>query len=219
MITHHPTAELLVDYAGGATPEPLALLLASHLSICPRCHAAADELEAVGGALLDDLAPAALAEDALARTLARLDAPEAARPLPPEPDSETRALLPRPLWPYVGTGLSTLDWRWRGPALREAVLATPVPGWRASLLRLAPGGSVPVHTHRGTEYTLMLAGGLTNRRTGDHIERGDLEIADGACEHEQVADAAGECLCLAVLDAPVRLSGPLGWVVNPLLKV
>jgi putative transcriptional regulator len=33
-----------------------------------------------------------------------------------------------------------------------------------------------------------------------------------------VADEGEECLCLAVLDAPVRLRGLLGRVANPFLK-
>jgi len=218
MITHHPTMELLVDYAAGAMPEPLGLLLAAHLSICALCNQVAGELEEIGGALLDGLPAAALEDDALARTMARLDVPDAATTRPPAPDAETQALLPRPLWPYIGGGLSRLSWGWRGPAMREAVLSVPVAGWRVSLLRVQSGGTVPAHTHRGTEYTLVLTGGLTNRRDGDHIGRGDVDIADSTSEHAQVADADGECLCLAVLDAPVKFFGPLGWIANPLQR-
>lgn len=219
MITHHPTSELLVDYAGGAMPEPLGLLMAAHLSVCGLCAAQSAELDEIGGAMLEALPAASLDDDALARTVARLDEPApAAEPPPAEPDAETRSLLPRPLWPYVADGLSRLKWAWRAPALREAVLPVRAAGWRVSLLRLQPGGAVPAHTHVGTEYTLVLAGGLTNRRNGEHIETGDVDIADATCAHEQVADPGESCLCLAVLDAPVRFTGPLGRLANPLLR-
>jgi len=218
MITHHPTDELLVDYASGAMPEPLGLLMAAHLSLCGACNAQSGRLDDVGGALLGGLPEAEMAQDALARTMARLAEPETPAAAVPEPDAETRTLLPAPLWSYVGGGLARLNWARRGPALREAVLPVPVAGWRVSLLRLEAGGSVPKHTHRGMEYTLVLAGGLTNRQDGDHIARGDLDIADSSREHQQVADAGMDCLCLAVLDAPIRITGPLGWVANPFLK-
>ena len=102
--------------------------------------------------------------------------------------------------------------------MRETLLPTAVPGWRVSLFRVTPGGVVPAHRHGGTEYTLVLAGGLTDRSNGDHIERGDVDIASGDHVHRQRADSGDECLCLAVLDAPIRLEGPLGWIANPFLR-
>jgi putative transcriptional regulator len=75
--TYHPGGERLVDYASGALPEPLALLVATHLALCPRCRRATAELEAVGGALLEGLAPAPLAADRRPRALARLENPAA----------------------------------------------------------------------------------------------------------------------------------------------
>ncbi len=218
MIEHHPAPELFLDYAAGGMAEPLSVLMACHASLCPSCHAEIDRLETVGGALLETLAPEALADNSLNEILVRLDereAPEAPLPLF---DAETAALLPAPLRPYVGASLADLRWRWRGPSMREVILPVGVDGWQVSLFRVRAGGIVPAHRHGRTEHTLVLQGGLTDRNGGRHIAAGDVETADSGHIHRQIADEGAECLCLAVLDAPIRLTGPLGWIANPLIE-
>jgi putative transcriptional regulator len=85
-------------------------------------------------------------------------------------------------------------------------------GGIASLLKIAPGAGLPLHTHRGNELTLVLSGGFTDE-TGA-FRRGDLEVADGALEHRPVAMPDQPCICLAVTDAPLNFRGPLGWFFN-----
>jgi putative transcriptional regulator len=219
MIRHHPDEAFLFDYAAGSLPEPMAILIAAHVALCPHCAAEVARMEAVGGAMLEDVAADSAGIDAaLDNVLARLDEPEPAPAPLPELDAETRRILPSPLWPYVGRSLSRQRWRWRGPAMREILLPTGVPGWQVSLFSVKPGQSVPLHGHAGHEHTMVLKGGLTDRAAGLHMARGDVESADAERTHDQVADAGEDCLCLAVLDAPVRIHGPLGWVANPFLK-
>jgi putative transcriptional regulator len=218
MIRHHPGIDLLTDYAAGTLAESVALVIACHASLCPACRAQVAKLEAVGGALIGELAPAALDDDALARALARIERPdpERAEPAAPALDSETRAVVPAPARRYLDRGLARLKWRWRGPALREAALAVPGAGFRASLFRMKPGASAPRHTHSGHEYTLVLDGGFADG--GERYDRGDFALADASRTHVQVADETEGCLCLVVLDAPVRLSGLLGAVANRFLR-
>jgi putative transcriptional regulator len=33
-----------------------------------------------------------------------------------------------------------------------------------------------------------------------------------------VADAGADCICLSFTDAPLRFTGPLGWVLNRLVR-
>lgn len=79
MIRHHPTEDRLAAYAAGGSSEAESLLVASHLVLCPDCRRRVGDYEALGGMLLEALPAEPLAEDSLARTLARLDrtAPEA----------------------------------------------------------------------------------------------------------------------------------------------
>ena len=74
MIAHRPPEELLLGYASGALPEPIALVVASHAALCPETAREIGRLERLGGTLLDGLAPAELKSGALDRALAALAA-------------------------------------------------------------------------------------------------------------------------------------------------
>lgn len=215
MPTHHPSEELLIDYAAGAAREPVALLVATHLALCPECRAAVARLEALGGALFQDAAPEPLAADALAQALSSLDAaPEppagAATGAASAPEAALDLRVPRPLRDYLGD-LDRAAWRRRGPIAEAAVLAD-FPGFKTRVLRIPGGTAIPQHTHEGSEWTLVLAGGFSDSQ--GHYLRGDVADADAAVEHRPVADAGEECICLAVTDAPLRFTGPMGRVLN-----
>ena len=214
MPSHHPDQELLLDYAAGGLREPMALLLATHLALCPACRATAAELDVVGGALLDDLPAEPVEDDALDRLLAALDRPAPAPPprSPARPDPR----LPAPLRDYVGGGLDKLDWKSRG-GLAEAALLADFPGFRTRLMRIKTGAAMPRHTHQGNELTLVLAGGFTD--SAGHYLPGDVATADASVDHQPVADPGEDCLCLAVTDAPLRLTGPIGRFFNVFLRI
>jgi putative transcriptional regulator len=206
---HHPSEERLLDYASGAAPEPVALLVATHLAFCPGCRHAIAELEAVGGALLEELPPEPVNDDSFARLLARLDRPAPAVPAVSPGDP----LLPQPLRDYIGS-LDRVAWRRFGP-IAEVRLLTGFDKLTTRLVRIKPGTAMPRHTHTGNELSLVLQGGISDV-TG-HYLRGDVLEADSAVEHRPVADRDEECLCLAVTDAPVRLTGWLGRLLNPFI--
>ena len=74
-----------------------------------------------------------------------------------------------------------------------------------------PGRVMPSHTHDGSEVTLVLRGGFSDP-TG-HYRRGDIAIADRDLDHHPRADDDEDCICFAVIDAPLRLTGPLAPLV------
>jgi putative transcriptional regulator len=211
---HHPSEERLLDYASGALPEPMALLVATHLALCPGCRRRVAELEAVGGALLEALPPEPVGDDSLARLLARLDRDEDAEQAAPVGDPGD-PMLPQPLRAYVGS-LDQIAWRNLGP-MAEARLLTGFDRFTTRLLRIGPGTALPHHTHVGSELTLVLQGGFSDV-TG-HYLRGDVAEADSELDHRPVADAGEVCVCLAVTDAPLRLTGWLGRMLNPFIRI
>ena len=215
--THHPGDDHLISYAAGALEEPLALVVATHLALCPRCRKDVERLEALGGALLEGQEAVAVEETALEHALARLDE---APPRPEKPrNREPAALdagLPLPLRDYLGGGLDRLDWK-SHKNFDEAELLPEVPGFRTRLMRIKSGAAMPAHTHRGNELTLVLAGGFSDEL--GHFLRGDVAEADASVQHQPVADPGEDCLCLAVTDAPLRLTGPVGRLLNPFIRI
>ena len=211
---HHPSEARLLDYASGALPEPMTLLIATHLALCPACRRTVAELETVGGALLESLPPEPVADDSLARLFARLDRLEPAEQAAPA-SLQAASILPQPLRDYVGT-LDRVGWRHFG-AVAEARLLTGSEKFTTRLLRVAPGAALPYHTHVGSELALVLQGGFSD--VNGHYLRGDVSEADSAVDHRPVADADEDCLCLIVTDAPLRLTGWLGRLLNPFIRI
>ncbi len=206
--------EVLLAYASGSLDEAMSLVVATHLTLSPHGRAKVAEFEALGGALIDEIEPAALSEDALDAVLARLD--EAGPEVTPEPTAARDGhSLPAPLRAYLGPDIEALRWKRLLPGVREA--AFPVGGGlRARLMRIASGVAVPRHSHRGAEATLVLEGAYRDE-TGFY-DRGALQWADAALDHQPAATGGETCLCLVVTEAPIRLTGRFGRLLNPLIK-
>jgi putative transcriptional regulator len=214
MTRHQPPAELLLDYATGTAPAPVALLVATHLALAPESQKDVRALEAVGGVLLDSLAPVEPAPDSLTKILARLDEPPA--PAAREQRPSGTALLPAPLAAYVPADVEALAWRKVIGGVYEAELPLRDARYKTALLRIDPGRALPQHTHRGSEHILVLDGSFHDE-TG-HYQRGDVASSDESIDHRPVADAGKRCLCLIVTEGPVRLTGFWGRFLNPFLR-
>ena len=89
-----------------------------------------------------------------------------------------------------------------GAGIRHVPLKTRGTGATARLLSIGAGKHVPEHGHRGTELTLVLAGALYDRDAW--YRRGDVDAADSSVRHRPAAGPEGDCICLAVTDAPLR---------------
>lgn len=204
--------ELIAGHAAGNLPEPISLAVATHLALSASHRREFRTFEAAGGAMLEKLEPVSMREGCLSRLLDALDDDDV-EDLCAYSGRDPR--LPAPLAAYVPGRLEELRWRSYGTA-SEAELPLRSPGFRTALIRVKAGRSVPQHTHDGHELTVVLDGGFTD--ASGHYVRGDLVLADHAVDHRPVADDDQDCLCLAVTDAPLRLTGTFGRLLNPLLR-
>ena len=211
---HHPTDEHLVEYATGAMPEAVAVLVATHLALCPTCRRRSAALDDMGGALLANAEPVEVGDGVLQSLMARLDEAQPDEPAMP-PAGNGDASLPQPLRGYVGQALAEVRWQRMG-SLRLANLEIGDGTFRSRLMRIEAGAPMPAHTHSGNELTLVLTGGFSDGI--GHYLRGDVAVADPEVVHQPVADDDGECLCLAVTDAPLRLTGRFTRLLNPFFK-
>jgi putative transcriptional regulator len=203
MITHHPPFEMIVDYATGALPAGVALVAATHAAMCRECRSVVEQLETLGGVILDDTV-GTCDDNLLTSVLDKLDDPEVPnRATTLALDSAFKRLIPRPLRRYVTGNLDDLEWRSEAGLWKEARLPVRGGGLTVSLMRLRPG-EVPKHGHYGNEYTLVLAGGYKDE--GRQFWPGDFAIKHSADVHQPAIDS-DECTCLVVLDAPLRLTG------------
>lgn len=216
---HHLDDALLLDYAAGTTSEAVSLIVAAHLTLCPECRARAAMLDALGGALLEESAPIENDSAAFDTLMARIDAgSDRVSPSAPQPPAANdNPILPTALRSYIGGDVGSIRWQPIGLGVEIADLVSDQSGVRAFMLKVPGGRKVPKHTHVGNEYVMVLQGAYTDE--SGRFGRGDIEIADGDVEHQPVAEAGTDCICLAVTDAPLRITGPFGWLMNRFSKL
>ncbi len=195
---------LLADYAAGHLNPALHSLVAAHLEMKPDNWSFVSSLEAVHARALEDVAPVELSnrQAILDRVFAAGDRQVAGAV------RKRSASLPEALYSYVGRDLEDVKWRSVLPGLKEFRISDKVSETEASLLWIRSGRRMPAHTHDGQEVTLVLKGAFSD--TVGHYGRGDISIADGDIDHRPRADDSGDCICFAVTDAPLRLTGPIG---------
>lgn len=214
--------EVLLDYAAGTLDEPTTLLVAAHLTLCPDARETVALAEAVGGVLLEETAPAPLRPGGLDRLFAAVgaDRPSDAPASPATGTSEEEiARLPAPVrrriaarggkWSFVTPGVRALDLGFDKPQ-RDGASG---PG-EVKLYRIEPGRGVPSHTHKGSEVTLVLTGAFADGH--DRYGPGDIAVASPEVTHRPVAEAGEVCYALAITDAPLQLTGALGFVQRAL---
>ena len=221
-IEHHPTDEFLVRIAAGSLPGGESLLVSTHLEGCERCRDRLHLLQAVGGALLDEIEHATMAPDAWVRTLARIDEREsrlgsAARPLAAKARPSPPLALPGGMaWPASLGDCKVSRWHWMGPGMHYARLSMPHdPAAALFLLRIAEGRHLPRHTHEGLELTQVLHGSFDDGRAV--FGAGDFDAADADVHHQPVVTSGGECVCLAHVGGSLRFDGRIaatigGWI-------
>jgi len=201
---HHPSEATLLAYAAGGLGEGSSLVVACHLAFCTDCRGSVADGEAIGGSLLEDLAPAELDRGARERMLNLIDkalptrGPAAPRPRAADP------LVPAPLAAYLGGGLEAVHWRTLAPGLRqfEVVPHDLMGGANLRLLRIGPGKKLPRHSHTGTELTLVLSGAYSDEL--GRFDRGDVAETDDDIVHEPVSAGGEDCICLISTEGPLK---------------
>ncbi|MFW5680100.1 MAG: ChrR family anti-sigma-E factor [Pseudomonadota bacterium] len=214
---HLISDELLAAYANGLLCEPLSLLVATHLSLCPDARLRCREFEALAGVMLDAIEPVEVSADcrrSMLRRLDNLDLPSGTRK--PAPSMRPAGPVPSPLAAYVGPDYDALPWRTFG-AVSEIKLLPNAEGYVTRLLKIRPGATIPDHTHEGLEATLVLRGSFSDH-TGTYGP-GDVALHEGDVDHSPVAGGGEPCICLAVTDAPLRLTGTIGRFLNPFVRM
>ena len=80
------------------------------------------------------------------------------------------------------------------------------------LIKMEPGTSVPLHSHNGKEYILVLEGSFCDEY-GEY-NRGDMQINDQKIKHNPTACKDDGCICLSITENDVVFFGRYGSVLN-----
>jgi putative transcriptional regulator len=212
VIRQHPSPNVLSNYARGALPAGLTLIVRCHVHGCEACRREVAVWESTAGLLLLRSEPLPLADGALARAFERIDGgigaeTKAARKLP---GFLERFDVPAPLADQdIGSRLWLAPGIWIAPIRTGAKSAS-----RTYFVHAERNTALPEHTHRGREFTAVLHGSF---RDGSGVfEKGDFEEADDRVSHAPAVTADAECLCVISADAPMSLHGRVARMIQTL---
>ena len=212
MSRHHPKNTTLADYAAGTLNEGRSLVVATHLAMCAHCRGFVSALEVVGGQLLEQGEPVAMSEGAAARALDNIAHGPRESITPPQAkpiiwSAEQESLLGYDLGP----------WRWISPGLHYRAVNVPAGDTRVFMLKAKPGLRIPAHSHTGTELTTILKGAFIHE--GGRYAAGDCDDADHEVGHSPVIDEGDECICLVAMQGQIKLTGMLGRMIQPFIRI
>lgn len=80
------------------------------------------------------------------------------------------------------------------------------------LIKMEPGTSVPLHSHNGKEYILVLEGSFCDEY-GEY-NKGDMQINDQKIKHIPTACDKNGCICLSITENDVVFFGKYGSFLN-----
>ncbi|MCE9679478.1 ChrR family anti-sigma-E factor [Shewanella sp. AS1] len=242
MINYHPNEQVLNQFAAGELPVSISVVVASHVEICEKCAqqlALLTEQQAraffESDALLNpelaeseaDFNPsekhsnqsaAGLNHSASELSQSELELIDSITAQGGEYPSElaqnineiaicgTRLTLPRAL-----KSIALKEWQGLGKLSRSRLLLEDGE-LRTSLLHIDKGGSVPTHTHKGFEITLLLQGSFKDEM-GEY-KRGDFVWLDGEHTHQPVTEEG--CVCLTVSSDAIYFTQGVSQLLNPI---
>ena len=115
-----------------------------------------------------------------------------------------------PLSNLIGN-LNDIDWKTLYKGFKEFNI--PVNDKDSvKLIKMDPGTSVPLHSHNGKEYILVLNGSFCDEY-GEY-NKGDMQINDQQIKHNPTACNSDGCICLSITENDVVFFGKYGSALN-----
>ncbi|WP_281556334.1 ChrR family anti-sigma-E factor [Thalassomonas sp. RHCl1] len=223
MIRHHPKETLLKAFAGGELAASLSAAIAIHVDMCPLCQektAAITREQAMKSfgreALSADINSSGVDSCQQAETdyddmIQVIVADEQIAPVPLRIPKKITLHGQEFTLPQAIANLQLGKFRHLGKLSRARLLLGEGP-IHTSLLHLQPGGSVPEHTHKGYELTLLLAGEFHDEQ-GSYVP-GDFMMLDGRHTHTPVSEQG--CLCYTVVSDALHFTQGINKLLNPI---
>ena len=215
---HHLDRATILRFASGDLDEAFAVIVASHLAMCPSCRRAVEDAESIGGRLLEESEQVPMSVTSFDRMMQRIEVDGSAMEEKQGSEPPANCDVPRPLRRHIGNSLDQISWSNVAPGLKRHSI--DLGGQSASsiyLLRIAAGKAVPEHGHGGSEMTLVLSGKY--RDALGVFGPGDIEDLDENIEHQPTVEPEEACICLVATEAPTRFKGFFSRMLQPLVGI
>ena len=226
MITFHPSENELIEYVTGNLGWAESICIATHLHYCTHCQAEVAKLNNIGGHYLNNSAKASINKNSLEQTLKKIKAKESNGVTCDQDQANTKnsnqahITIGPDVPPVIDKLLRNTrkkKWSRLSPSLSAYTLNTGQENYEVSLHKIKKGGKVVEHDHKGKEVTIVLEGSFSDEYGAYHP--GDYIIKKPGQTHRPTATQDKDCICLSIVEAPIKITGPLGFLMNPFLKV
>ncbi len=214
-LKHHPDSNMLVEFSAGSLDIAPSLCVSAHLHFCAKCRSELSKLDEIGSHFLSQSNPTEVNEQLFENVMNEIDRTEH-KSTEPEPDATVQH-FPAPIKKLITDAKNTLTWQRLSSSIDTAKLFTGQNKFEVALHRISAGGTTPKHDHRGTEYTVVLKGSFSDEQSV--YTEGDFVVRKPGDVHQPMGAKNGECICLSALDAPIKLTNPLGFLFRPWLKI
>jgi len=107
--------------------------------------------------------------------------------------------------------LNNLNWKQVYKGFREFTASIDDKD-ELKLIKMDPGVSVPIHSHGGKEFILVLEGSF--RDEYGKYSKGDIQINDQKIKHTPIASNDTGCICLSITEKDVIFFGKYGSFLN-----
>jgi putative transcriptional regulator len=224
MIKHHPKFELLQSFVHGDLPDSLAAGIAIHTHMCTSCQQKVAQLtEQVAEASFEHNFHHEIVvndEDNLIK-IAEMDFDDMISQITASDEVEpTKTFCNERSIDFKGMQY-TLPSVLRNIELGKTVQIGKLSRARlnlgegeihTNLLHIGPGGSIPEHTHKGFELTLLLAGTFSDAK-GQYVA-GDFIMLDKHHQHQPATEHG--CLCYTVANDALHFTQGINKLLNPI---
>jgi len=171
-------------------------------------------LDQVASQLMTEAEPQTIDEDLFDAVMSKIDAlPEA----PTKVETEEKSDFPLTVTKLINETESAPNWRRMSSSVDVARVRTGQNKYEVALHRICAGGKTPHHGHNGTEFTVVLKGSFSDEQAV--YSEGDFLLRGPGDKHQPMGAQNGECICLSALEAPIKLSSPLGFLMKPWLRI
>jgi len=126
------------------------------------------------------------------------------------PKKQNNNLSNNPLSRLIGD-LNDIDWKTVYKGFKEFKILVN-DNDSVKLIKMDPGTSVPLHSHNGKEYILVLDGSFCDEY-GEY-NKGDMQINDQKIKHNPTACNSNGCVCLSITENDVVFFGKYGSALN-----
>lgn len=208
-------SDLYASYAAGCLDPAFALMVETQSALRPDLHRSIRAHEAIAGICLETAEQARLRDGALNDVLAVIDEiSEDSAPAHTAARAASAAMdeilaLPEPLRAAAIDAIGLKGWEAMGRGLKRVALGGDS-AMEVELYRISPGASIPRHSHMGSEYTLVVAGGFSDERGS--YGPGDVVINGPDDTHQPIGDEGEPCFALAIRDGGLRFTGVMGLI-------